>query len=85
LTYQDAAGIMETMAARKKTRGTWGGSRLGAGRPRQIEDRADRTIRFERADLDALDEIAAMRGVTSADLVREAVRVHIARHRRKGS
>lgn len=44
-----------------------------------IEQRADRTIRFERAQLDALEELARRQGVTVADLVREAVQVFLAR------
>jgi hypothetical protein len=48
-----------------------------------VAERADRTIRFEREDLDALSRIADGRGTTVADLVREAVALYIAR-RRKG-
>jgi len=70
------------MAARKKPWGH-GGARPGAGRKRQIQDRADRTLRFERGDLDALDALAAERGVTTADLVREAVRAYLVRARRR--
>ena len=82
LTYQGSSCIIGIVAAKKRT---WGGHRKGAGRPRLIEDRADRTIRFERPDLEALEEIATDHGVTAADLVREAVRSYIARHRRKTS
>lgn len=82
MTYQDTSCIIGIVAAKKRT---WGGHRKGAGRPRLIEDRADRTIRFERSDLEALEEIATDRGVTAADLVRDAVRAYIARQRRKHS
>ena len=82
MTYQEASGIIKIMAAKKRP---WGGHRKGAGRPRLIEDRADRTIRFERADLEALEDLATDRRVTVADLVREAVRTLITRQRRKHS
>lgn len=68
------------MAARATKRG---GRRPGAGRPAQFRDSADRTIRFERADLEALDAIAEGRGVTGADLVREAVAAYLAKRRRR--
>jgi len=61
----------------------WGGARAGAGRPRTIGERADRTIRFERSDLEALEAIATEQGVTAADLVREAVRLYVARWKRR--
>ena len=71
------------MAARRKKVWSWGGARPGSGRKPQFTDSADRTIRFERADLEALDALAAERGVTAADLIREAVGRYIARQRRK--
>jgi hypothetical protein len=73
------------VARRRKARkkGAWGGARAGAGRPRTIDERADRTIRFERSDLEALEAIAFEQGVTAADLVREAVRLYIARWKKE--
>ncbi len=62
---------------------TWGGVRPGAGRPPVIKHRADRTIRFERAQLSALEKVAKEQGVSVADLVREAVQVFLNR-REKG-
>jgi predicted transcriptional regulator len=70
------------MTGRRK-RWTWGGARPGAGRPREIEDRVDRTIRFERPMLDELEKLATARGSTVGALVREAVAQYVAR-RRKG-
>ncbi len=74
------------MAARRKKTAkasTWGGARPGAGRPRRVKQRADRTIRFERAQLAALEELAGEQGVSIADLVREAVEGFLVR-RKKG-
>jgi len=70
------------MATRRRKSGR-GGYRPGAGRKPQFSDSADRTIRFERRDLEALDALADERGVTGADLVREAVGLYLARNRRR--
>lgn len=59
-----------------------GGAREGAGRPREIRERVDRTIPFELSDLKAIDELASERGVSSAMLVREAVRAYLVRRRK---
>jgi len=72
----------DVMAARK-IKGTWGGWRPGAGRKPIFEEHADRTIRFERAELEALEAVAAEEGVTTSDVVRRLVRAYIARRRRK--
>lgn len=68
------------MGARKAKRGR-GGRRPGAGRKPIFRDHADRTVRFERDVLGALDTLAEEQGVTTADLVREAVRVYLTRRR----
>jgi hypothetical protein len=75
---------LRTVARRttKKTK-SWGGVRPGAGRPRLIEERADRSIRFERAQLDALEELATTKGVSVADLVREAVQAYLSHEKGK--
>jgi hypothetical protein len=70
--------------ARRKIAGTWGGARRNAGRPPEIQAPADRTIRFERPQLDALEEIATERGTTVGALVREAVAQYVARRTRGG-
>lgn len=72
------------MATRRKKRtgSGWGGVRTGAGRPGYFRDSADRTIRFERADLEALDAMAEGMGLTGADLVREAVGQYLKRRGR---
>ena len=64
------------MAGRKKASGR-GGWRPGAGRKPAFDDSVDRTLRFERRDLEALEIMATERGVTTADLVREAVRSYL--------
>lgn len=71
----------DPMAAKQKS--GWGGLREGAGRKPVIADRADRTIRFERGDLESLDALAADRGQSAADLIREAVRAYLAKQARK--
>ena len=75
LDWQDA------VVAARKTKGTWGGWRPGAGRKPVFEKHADRTIRFERSDLEALEALAADEGVTASDLVRRLVRAYIVRRR----
>ena len=69
------------MAARKKPMG-WGGYREGAGRKAQFTDSADRTIRFERRDLEALDALAAEQETTASDLIREFVARYVRRRRK---
>ena len=66
------------MAARRK-KGSWGGPRPGSGRPRLFEKASDLTVRFPKEDLDALVAIAAIKGVSAAELVREAVGQYVAR------
>ena len=71
------------MASGRKSGGTWGGARRGAGRPAFFEESEDLTVRFPREDLDAITRLAKEREVSAAELVREAVRRYVAR-RRKG-
>ena len=66
------------MATRKKASGR-GGWRPGAGRKPSFEDSVDRSLRFERQDLETLEALATERGVTTSDLVREAVRTYLIR------
>lgn len=83
LTNQKRAVYREqAMAAKPTKRSKRGGRRPGAGRPSLFRDSADRTIRFERSDLEALDTLAKPRGLTGADLVREAVTLYLAKRRR---
>jgi len=70
------------MAGRKKASGR-GGWRPGAGRKPAFDDSVDRTLRFERRDLAALEGMATERGVTTADLVREAVRSYLGKRTKR--
>lgn len=70
------------MAGRKKTSGR-GGWRPGAGRKPAFQNSVDRTLRFERQDLEALETMATERGVTTADLVREAVRSYLGKRTKR--
>jgi hypothetical protein len=73
----------ETMVNVRKRKGGPGGARPGAGRPPLFEDRSDLSVRFERRELDKLVELADERGVSVAELVREAVTAYLARRRRR--
>jgi hypothetical protein len=68
------------MAARKKT---WGGRREGAGRKPRLSDGVSVTGELERADVEALREIAQERAVSLATVLRAAVRAYVKRHGRK--
>lgn len=62
--------------------GTWGGRRAGAGRKPTLREPVSFTGDLERADLEALAEIAEQRGVSVAALVRAAVAAYVKRQRR---
>ena len=70
------------MAARR-TKGTLGGWRPGAGRKPELNEPERFTFDLERADFVALEELAEQRGVSKATVVREALRRYLAR-RKKG-
>lgn len=67
------------MAAKKKTRG---GFREGAGRKPMFENRADLTVALEGSDYRRLVELAEEKGTSAGALVREAVRMYLARRRK---
>lgn len=69
--------------ARRKTKGTWGGWRPGAGPKRQVPDGVDRTVRFPRGEVEEIEALADDRGVSFASLVREAVAEYVTRRRRR--
>ena len=73
----------ETMATVRKRKGGPGGARPGAGRPALFEERCDLSVRFERRELDKLVALADERGVSVAELVREAVTLYLSRRRRR--
>ena len=67
----------------RKTKGTRGGWRPGAGRKPTLRDPVSFTGDIERLDMDALEAIAEERGVSVASLVRAAVTAYVKRDRRK--
>ena len=67
--------------ARRKTKGTWGGWRPGAGRKPTLKDPVSFTADLERADVDFLESIASRRGVSVASLVRNAVAAYVKRQK----
>ena len=71
-----------TVAKRKKTHTGWGGARPGSGRKREIKDRVLRSISFERAEMNALEKIAARRGVSFSEIIRTSARAYLRRQRR---
>ena len=68
---------------KRKTKGTWGGWRPGAGRKPTLRDPVSFTGDIERPDMDALEAIAEERGVSVASLVRAAVVAYVKRQRRR--
>lgn len=73
---------MRAVAARR-TKGTLGGWRPGAGRKREIQNPVQVTIDFERPDRDALAEHAAERGESMSAAVRRIVGAYLRRQRRR--
>ena len=71
-----------TTVAARKTKGTWGGWRPGAGAKPQLKDPVSFTGDIERPDMDALEAIAEERGVSVASLVRAAVAAFLKRRKR---
>ena len=67
----------------RKTKGKRGGKRPGAGRPSVLNDPVRFLVTFERAEIDALEEIARERDQSIASLVRSAVTALLRRSRRK--
>ncbi len=67
----------------RKTKGTRGGWRPGAGRKPTLKDAVSFTGDIEKADMDALEAVAEKRGVSVASLVREAVRAFLKRRRKR--
>ena len=81
LTNQEVRDTFDAVASRKK-KSTWGGRRPGAGRKPVLNDPVHYTGDIERAEIEALEEIAEKRGVSVASLVREAVSAYLKRRRR---
>jgi hypothetical protein len=68
----------------RKTKGTLGGWRPGAGRKPRLQDPVSFTCELERADVEFLETIAEERGgVSIGSLVRAAVAAYVKRQRRR--
>ena len=67
----------------RKTKGTLGGWRPGAGRKPTLKDAVSFTGDIEKADMDALEAIAEKRSVSVASLVRDAVKAFLKRRRKR--
>ncbi len=74
--------IYDAAMPRRKTKGTLGGWRPGAGRKPVLEDPVSITLHLERPEADALKAVAEERGVSVASLVRGAVGAYLRRQRR---
>lgn len=72
----------DTMQARR-TKGTRGGWRPGAGRPAEVEDAVTCTFEVSRRHVATLTELAAERDVSRAALIRQAIASFLARQRRR--
>ena len=68
------------VAAKKKASGR-GGWRPGSGRKAILKDPARITIDMERTDLEALSALADAKGVSTAQMIRNAVSTLLRRHR----
>ena len=71
------------IVAGRRTRGTWGGYRPGAGRKGFLRDKHRLTVDFDGEDFERLTEIAEEREASAAQVVRIAVRAYLKRLRRK--
>ncbi len=67
----------------RKTKGTRGGWRPGAGRKPTLKEPISFTGDIERADIEALESIAEEREVSIASLVRAAVGAYLKRRKRR--
>ena len=75
--------IYDEEVTARKTKGTLGGWRPGAGRKPTLKDPVSFTGDIERPDMDALEAVAEERGVSVASLVRAAVAAYVKRQRRR--
>ena len=72
IEFQVVRRIFDDVAVRKKS--GWGGRREGAGRPSEVQDPVRFTFDLERADMETLRALSEQQGISTARLVRDAVR-----------
>ncbi len=70
------------MAARKKTKGTYGGWRPGSGRKPVVTDARKFSLTLAQATLDGLGKLADDEGLPLAVYVRRTLAQHVARRQR---
>ncbi len=68
--------------ASRKTKGKLGGRRPGAGRKPVLKDAMGFSLDLEGDQLQALEAIAAERGVSVASVIREAITAYLRRRGR---
>jgi hypothetical protein len=73
----------DAVMPRRKTKGTLGGWRPGAGRKAILKDRVRFTLDLERADLAELERAATTRGQSVAAVIRDVLARYLGRERRK--
>lgn len=69
------------VVAARKTKGTWGGWRPGAGRKPVLKEPRRITLDVEGADFAALESIAQRRETSVAETIRIAIRSYLKRQR----
>ena len=74
--------VHDPTVPRRKTKGTLGGWRPGAGRKPILRDPVRFTLDLEREHLEALKAMAAEAGVTVSEMIRRTMAARLKRRRR---
>ena len=74
--------IGDSCPVARKTKGTLGGWRPGAGRKPVLKDRTRLTVHLEKADLETLQDKAQEKGISVGALIRQVVGSYLKRGRR---
>ena len=69
------------MARSRKTKGTWGGWRPGAGAKPKLDDPVLTSVTLERKQSDRIRALAKRRGVSVSEVVRHAVDAYLRRRK----